>query len=81
MEERQTLQWPKEKGQKDKQHANKFKDRVTRTQKVIASCQFFHDIVYIRKIENTKVTTRSRKSKDRQYNTSIVKMTNCCHNS
>ena len=36
MEEEQTTQWPKEKGQKDKQrstkqHTRKTKDRVTRT--------------------------------------------------
>ena len=35
MEDEQTTQWPKEKGQKDKQrstkHTHKTKDRVTRT--------------------------------------------------
>ena len=36
IEEEQTTQWPKEKGQKDKQRSTKYthktKDRVTRTQ-------------------------------------------------
>jgi hypothetical protein len=72
--ERQTPQWPKEKGQKDKQHAHISTDRVTRTPQIIASCPFFHDIVYIKKNENTKVTIRSRKWKDRQYNSQNNKL-------
>jgi hypothetical protein len=47
-------QWPKEKGQKDKQHAHISTDRVTRTPQIIASCPFFHDIVYIKKMKILK---------------------------